>query len=50
MILQDVGRECGSGYEQVVGSSKHGNEPQGSIKFGKFLDCFRRTNMFYEVT
>jgi hypothetical protein len=27
-----------SEYEPVVGSSEHGNEPSGSIKFGEFLD------------
>jgi hypothetical protein len=26
------------GYDPVVGSCEHGNEPAGSIKRGKFLD------------
>jgi hypothetical protein len=33
------GLECsGSGYEQLAGTCEYGDEPSGSIKFGKFLD------------
>jgi hypothetical protein len=28
----------GSGWGPVAGSCEHGNEPSGSIKYGKFLD------------
>jgi hypothetical protein len=28
-----------SEYELVVSSCEHGNEPSGTIKDGKFLDC-----------
>ena len=28
----------GSGEGQLAGSSKFGNEPSGSIKFGEFLE------------
>jgi hypothetical protein len=28
----------GSGYGPVVGSCRHGNEPSGSIRGGKFLE------------
>jgi hypothetical protein len=31
----------GSGYGQVVGSCKHGDEPSGSIKCGEFLEKLR---------
>ena len=28
----------GSGYGKMAGSCKRGNKPQGSIKYGEFLD------------
>jgi len=31
-----------SGYEQLVGVCKCGNEPSGSIKCGEFLDAENR--------
>jgi hypothetical protein len=43
MDFQDVGRglgldRSGSGYGQVAGRCKGGNEPSGSITCGEFLD------------
>ena len=29
---------AGSGYGQVAGTCKYGNEPSGSVKCGEFLD------------
>jgi hypothetical protein len=29
---------CGSGYGQMAGCCKHGNEPSGCTKCGEFLD------------
>jgi hypothetical protein len=46
MCLQELGwghgLDCsGSGYGQVTGSCKCGNEPSGSVKRGEFLDWLR---------
>jgi hypothetical protein len=35
---------CGSGYEQVVGSCEHGNEPLDSVKCWEFLKWLLKKN------
>jgi hypothetical protein len=40
----------GSGKGPVEGSCEHGNEPSGSINFGKFLRSFSRWAQFHQVS